>query len=250
MTDFLKTESFELAVYARGDKNATKLAVVIPGRLDTKDYIHLTSLVDYLAAKGYYALSFDPPGSWESPGGIEQYTTTNILKAVNEIIEHFGNRPTVVLGHSRGGSNAMLIGTANPHVTHFVAIMSSVEATTVNVPADKDGFSLETRDLPPGTSRTTERKTYTLPYPYFEDQRQYSALEALKTCTKPKLFFYGTQDVLVSKEEVEKAYWASAEPKQIHALDTEHDYRLHPDMIDEVNRTIGGFLAYFRAGKR
>jgi pimeloyl-ACP methyl ester carboxylesterase len=242
MTDFLKTESFEFCIYAKGDKNAAKLAVVIPGRLDTKDYIHLTSLVDYLAAKGYYALSFDPPGTWESPGDFGLYTTTNILKGVNEIIEYFGNRPTVALGHSRGGSNAMLIGTTNPHVTHFVAIMSSVGATTVNVPADKSGFSLEARDLPPGTSRTSERKKYMLPYSYFEDQRQYSALEALKTCTKPKLFFYGTQDVLTSKEEVEKAYRASAEPKQLHALDTEHDYRLHSNMIDEVNQTIGDFL--------
>lgn len=55
-------------------------------------------------------------------------------------------------------------------------------------------------------------------YSYFEDQRQYSALEALKTCTKPKLFLYGKQDVLVSQGEVEKAYQASAESKQIHAL--------------------------------
>jgi hypothetical protein len=64
----------------------------------------------------------------------------------------------------------------------------------------------------------------------------------LRSCEKPKLFFYGTQDVLVSKENVEEAHNESAEPKQIHALNSEHDYRLRPDIIDEVNQTIGSFL--------
>ena len=83
----IKTKTFELAVYEKGDPNSSKLAIVIPGRLDTKDYIHNTSLVDYLANRGYFALSFDPPGTWESPGDIELYTTTNLIKSVDELIE-------------------------------------------------------------------------------------------------------------------------------------------------------------------
>lgn len=238
----LQTKSFQLATYVKGDENAPKLAIAIPGRLDTKDYAHLRSHVDYLAGKGYFALSFDPPGTWESPGGIELYTTTNILEAINGIIEHFGNRPTVLIGHSRGGSNAMLAGTTNPHVTHFVAIMSHHGPSTVGLPADKQSSTQTTRDLPPGTSRTEERKPFALPYAYFEDQSRYDALPALRTCTKPKLFFYGTKDVLVSEEDVKASYEASAEPKELHALNSEHDYRLHPEIIDEVNQTIGAFL--------
>jgi pimeloyl-ACP methyl ester carboxylesterase len=120
----IKTKSFELAVYAKGDPNSPKLAIVVPGRLDTKDYIHNTSLVDYLAQLGYYAVSFDPPGTWESPGGMELYTSTNCIEAVNELIEHFGNKPTVVAGHSRGGTVAMLAGTTNQHITHIIPIFS------------------------------------------------------------------------------------------------------------------------------
>mgnify|MGYP001605931321 CR=1 FL=1 len=55
----VKTKTFELAVYEKSNKNSSKLAIVIPGRLDTKDYVHNTSLVDYLANHGYFALSFD-----------------------------------------------------------------------------------------------------------------------------------------------------------------------------------------------
>jgi len=31
-------------------------------------------------------------------------------------------------------------------------------------------------------------------------------------------------------------------PKAIHELNTEHDYRLHEDMINEVNDVAGKFL--------
>src|SRR3989344_5911947 len=108
--NILKTKNFEVAVYIKGDPASAKLAIVTPGRLDTKDYLHNTSLVDYLANRGFYALSFDPPGTWESPGSIDLYTTTNYLKVVDELIEHFGNKPTLLAGHSRGGTVAMLAG--------------------------------------------------------------------------------------------------------------------------------------------
>src|SRR3989344_7326448 len=103
----IKTSSFELAEYQQGDTNSSKLALVLPGKLDTKDYPHMRSHVDFLAGKGYLAVSFDPPGTWESPGDISLYTMTNYLRSVNELIEHFGNKPTFVMGHSLDGALAM-----------------------------------------------------------------------------------------------------------------------------------------------
>ncbi len=241
--NLVKTKSFELAIYAKGDEDAARVAIVIPGRLDTKNYIHMTSHVDYLASKGYYALSFDPPGSWESPGGIEIYTTTNTLKAINEIIDLLGNRPTVLIGHSRGGSNAMSVGITNKFVTQFVAIMSNTGPSKVGLPADKNSSSHTTRDMPPGITKTVERKSFILPYSYFEDQMHYDSLSGLKICDKPKLFFYGTNDVLVSKEVVVQAYSMAGDPKEIYELESPHDYRKYPEIIEVVNQTIGEFLA-------
>ena len=78
--------------------------------------------------------------------------------------------------------------------------------------------------------------------PYFKDSEKYSALEKLKTCSKPKLFFYGTHDELSTEMIVRHMYDVAAEPKMIHGLNTEHDYRLHPEIIEEVNQTVGKFL--------
>ena len=241
--NMLKTKSFELAVYAKGDPESPKLAIIVPGRLDTKDYVHNTSLVGYLASRGYFALSFDPPGTWESPGDIALYTTTNCIKAVEELIAHFGNKPTLLAGHSRGGTVAMLVGPGNPHVTHLVAIFSYYGAPSDPEPERiEHGALVSYRDLPPGTEKTKERKRFDLPLNYFEDGKQYNALPGLKNCTKPKLFFYGMQDIMNDPEEVKKAFAESAEPKMIQAVDSEHDYRYHPEAIEEVNRVIGEFL--------
>ncbi len=244
--ELVKTESFELAVYSKGNKNSSKIAIVIPGRLDTKDYIHMTSLVDRLAEEGYHALSFDPPGTWESPGNISIYTTTNYIKAVDELIEYFGNKPTVLAGHSRGGTIAMLAGSKNPNVSHIVAIFSNVgPASPLGKDAKKLGYKESFRDLSPGTSPTEEKKVFKLPFSYFEDGQQYNALPALKTCGKPKLFFCGTDDVMAEPGDVEIAYHASSEPKEIHEVKSEHDYRYSPEAIKEVNETIEKFLVRF-----
>jgi pimeloyl-ACP methyl ester carboxylesterase len=239
----ITTNSFQLAVYLRGSKEANKLAIVTPGRLDSKDYASLTSLVDMLADEGYLAIGFDPPGTWESPGDISLYNTTNILKAINELIDYFDNRPTILLGHSRGGSNSMLAATTNQNVIAFVAIMSSAGPTNVELPA---GGSKEPvvsfRDLPPGSQKTLKQKEFRLPDDYFIDQMKYDATDGLAMSKKPKLFFYGTNDVLVGEADVKSMFNNASKPKSLHVLKSEHDYRLHPEIIHEVNTTIQDFI--------
>lgn len=235
----LKTKSFELATYAAGDGNADRLALVLPGRLDTKDYAHMRSHVDFFASKGMHSLSFDPPGTWESPGDLSLYTTENYLKAIDELIALFGHKPTVVMGHSRGGSVAMVAGIRNPSVTHFVAVMSHYGPSALGDKAREAGVSTSFRDLPPGTAPTKEKKRFDLSLSYFDDSTLYTDMES---CKKPKLFFYGLRDTLVEPNEVRETYEQAAEPKQLCELDSEHDYRYHPDIIEKVNEVVGAFL--------
>src|SRR3990167_9150866 len=117
----IKTNSFTLATYQKGNPDSKKLALVLPGKLDTKDYAHMRSHVDFLANLGFFALSFDPPGTWESPGDISLYTTTNYLKAIDELIKHFGNKPTFIMGHSRGASISMMGASRNSKIMAYAA---------------------------------------------------------------------------------------------------------------------------------
>lgn len=237
----IKTKkNFELATYEKGNKDALKIILLLPGLLDTKDYAHMVSHVNYFAEKGYYALSFDPPGTWDSPGGIELYTMTNYLKAINELIEFLGNRPTVLMGHSRGGVMAMMVGAQNKYVTHIIAAMSHTAPSELDPNKVKDGVKISYRDMPPNDAEN--KKRFDLPVNYFEDVKRYDVLSAIKQCQKPKLFFYGNRDVLVEPAEVKEMFAEASEPKFIKELNSEHDYRRHGDIVDEVNNETWNFL--------
>lgn len=237
----IETENFELAAITHGDPDAAKLALVLPGRLDTKDYAHMVSHVDFLAQQSFYAVSIDPPFSWESPGSTNNYSTTNYLKAVNELINQI-NKPTILIGHSRGGSISILASN-NPHVRAIVPIMATYGPPSA--PSDEDlknGRHFTTRDLPPGTSRTVEQKELTLPLSYFEDGAKYDPETMLQQFKGPKLLICATNDAFIKPEEVRKVFDSLPAPKMFLELATEHDYRLHPDMIEAVNRGISEFL--------
>jgi len=249
----IQTKSFKLAIYKNGDEKSAKLALVLPGKLDTKNYAHMRSHVDYLANRGYLALSFDPPGTWDSQGGIELYTMTNYVRAVHELIEYFGTQSSsqakrkeiFVMGHSRGGSIAMLAGISNPRVTHFASIMSYYSFNPKAHPEypdedwKKNGVKQSKRDLPTDKNQT---RVFNLPYNFLEDQIQYDMLDGLKNSKKPKLFVFGKKDSLVRPEVVKIAYEAAAQPKKLQEIDSDHDYRFHPELIEEMNEIIGDFL--------
>lgn len=241
--NLIQTKSFKLAIYSKGDPGSKKLALVLPGRLDTKDYDSMRSHVNFLASLGFYALSFDPPGTWESPGGIDLFTTTNYIKAVNELIEYFGNKDTFLIGHSRGGTVAILAGAANPHVIGFAPVMATYgEPSPPDPKALKTGIKISHRDLPPGDLKTEEQKEFRLPLNYFTDGQKFDVLTALKQSTKPKLIFYGTDDDFTKPEVVEEVSQTIPEPKMIHKLNSDHDYRYHPKIIEEVNQILGQFF--------
>jgi len=239
----IKTKSFELAVNTKGDQNSVKLAIMLPGRLDTKDYINFLRHMDYLSKRGFYAIVIDPPGTWESPGDISLYSTTNYIKAVNELIEYFGNKPTLLLGHSRGGTVAINVGAKNPNVIGIISIMATYgKANPPSKEAIKAGVDMSSRDLPPGDKRPTKQRIFPLPISYFDDSKRYDTLKELMECRIPKLLFYGDEDSFSTPQEVKEIFKQIPEPKMIHELKTKHDYRLFPEAIEEVNKVLGEFL--------
>lgn len=240
--DIIKTKRFELAVNKKGDISAEKVVICLPGRLDTKDYACFTSHLEYLANKGFFAIAFDPPGTWDSPGSIDLYNTTNYVKAVNELIEYFGNKPTLLMGHSRGGAVSILAST-NPNVIGIVMIMAAYGDPSPPEPDEiRKGFVVSYRDLPPADKKTEEKKRFELPVNYWLDSEKHDVLAVLKSCTKPKLLFSGTNDEYYTPQEVQEIYDSIPDPKMLHELNSDHDYRYHPEIIEAVNKITGEFL--------
>jgi pimeloyl-ACP methyl ester carboxylesterase len=235
--NLLQLPSFTIATYMQGNPDAEKLALVLPGKLDTKDYAHMRSHVDFLAERGYLALSFDPAGTWESPGDISLYTLNNYLKTIDELIEHFGNKPTVVLGHSRGGGMASIAGTLNEKITHFISIMGGKYPSEPWVTLDDKPSR---RDVP--FTNPVQYVKIEMPHIFLEEKDIKDLSKEFASCIKPKLFFLGIKDDLVTPEEVMANYEQFPNPKELYKMNCGHDYRKYPERIVEVNKVIGEFL--------
>jgi hypothetical protein len=102
------------------------------------------------------------------------------------------------------------------------------------------GYAPSYRDLPP--SGGPEEKEFLLPYSFFEDQKKYDLTVDTTSNSKPKMFVYGAYDKLATPETVKETYNLFAEPKLLYKLESDHDYRLFPDLVEEVNRLMKNFL--------
>lgn len=240
----IETSKHLLAVYAKGNKDAGRLAVVLPGFLDTKDYAHIRSHVDYLAARGYFAVSFDPPGTWESGDDIRQYTTSNYLLAVEGLLAKF-DKPAFIVGHSLGGRVGILASLRSPHVFACASIMSGASIAGHWTPPDKvaswktNGTLAASRDLP---YEPQKRRQFYVPFSFYEDALQYDARHGLDKLTIPKLFVAGRQDPYVPTGEVQEVFDAAGDPKQLVMLDASHVYRRQPRAVAAINDALQVFL--------
>lgn len=243
MSNFIKTKSFNLAVYTKGDPKASRVALVLPGRLDTKDYVHMTSLVDALAVEGFYAISFDPPGSWETDGDVKDYTTTNYIRAIEELVGLLGNKPTFLAGHSRGGSVAMLTAGTNKSISGVALLLANYNEATAPMTGEvKDGIYTTSRSLPPGNDKNGAKKEVSLSLDYFADSKKYSPKNAIQKFAGPKLIVRGAKDDFDDPKTLKIIYDSLSEPKQYLEVDSEHDYRYHPEIVEQVNNAVIDFV--------
>lgn len=240
--NILETKSYNVAVNAKGDPSATKVAILMPGRLDTKDYANFVSHIEFLSNLGFYAIAIDVPGTWDSPGDVEDYTTSKYLKVTNELIDVLGNRQTLLLGHSRGGATAQL-ASHNPAVVGLVLINSAYGTPTSPDPKKiVNGALIESRDVPPGNTRTKEQRLFNLPLAYFEDGSKHNIIGSLLDFKGPKLVVHATRDEFEPLENVKSIYESLIEPKMFLEIDCTHDYRLYPEIVKSVETTLGVFI--------
>lgn len=240
----LTVAGFELAAISCGDADAKRLAVVLPGFLDTITQPHIRAHVEYLAGRGYLAVAFDAPGIWGSSGAIADYTMTQWLAALKDVVAQY-DRPTLTIGHSRGGTMALQGAIEIPHVWGAVAIMSKA-----NYGAGSSSFHpldvwrrMGEQEFWVGVPGTPGAKRhFVVPYSVMEDAARYDLRPRLAQLTKPKLFIAGDTDVVVAPQVVREGYDAAADPKQYVEVSGGHLYRRDEEQIEAVNAALGAWL--------
>lgn len=240
------------AVVHYPQKIEEKLAILLPGYLDSKDYAHLVALAEDLKNKGYTAVRFDPTGTWESGGTIADYTVARQFEDVKSVLErmlHKNAYKQILLGgHSRGGFIAILYAIKDPRISAVLALMPpSVLIRTVNKRKikqwEKDGFRVSVRDIP---GKKIEKKEFRVPYANMKKDKRYNVLAEINNLRVPLLLIAGEDDDIVFSDDVKKIYDQANEPKKFTIIkDLHHDYRLKKGDIKIVNREVLKWLLTF-----
>ena len=229
-------------------KQSDRLAILVPGYLDSKDYVHLVMLAEDLSHIGYTAVRFDPAGTWESEGDISEYTIARELDDVGDIISFMLREKTyssiALAGHSRGGAVSILYAARDPRISAVCAIMAPPALRRVASDEKiarwkKDGFRASLKNVPDSMNE----KVFRVPYAVVEESIKYDLPAEVGKLHIPLLLIAGDNDEQVLPRDVKKIYELAHEPKKFISLKgVGHVYRRFPEQIKMVNEVVLAFL--------
>ncbi len=235
-------------VIHEADRKSDNLAILLPGYLDSKDYPHLIDLADDLNQIGHTVVRFDPTGTWESEGDISEYTISQQLEDIKNVLEYMLQqhqyKKILLGGHSRGGFVSILYAAQDSRISTVLGLMppSALIKTVDDEKIEewkKNGFRFSFREIP----GTNKEKEFKVPYSNIEEAKQFDVLEAVKKLHIPVILVTGEFDDVVLPEDVRKIYDNANEPKKFIVIkDVDHDYRQKTEDIEKVNKEIIKFI--------
>lgn len=223
-----------------------KLAILIPGFLDSPDYPHLVKLDQDLTRLGYEVVRITPTGTWELNADISQYSITQTLKDVEAIISQHSDKQIIIGGHSLGGQISLLFTAKHPFVAATISIMGASSFIRPENYQDrviewkKLPYKSIIRDLPEDSTKNREFK---LPYSFVKDTLKHNVLNVIKNVIQPTLFVVGEKDILVTPTHTQQIYTQANQPKKLVIIkNIDHEYRHRPKEIKLVNQEVVNFL--------
>ena len=201
-----------------------KLAILLPGYLDSPDYSHMTVFEKRLKELGYVVERLDPCNLWKT-GDVNNYSVTNYIKQIKDRIDYYRSQhpdEVVLIGHSLGGFTSILTGNLFPEVTKIVALCPPSSIENLGRKWENKPSRISKRDLPNDVSKYRD---FDVPLTFVEDARKYSALDAVHEIKKPLMIFIGMADTLVGPRETEKLVSNAINPHVVRMEGMGHDFR-------------------------
>lgn len=217
-----------------------KVALLLPGYLDSPDYLHLVTFEKRLKELGYTVERLDPCNLWKT-GDVDSYTITNFIKQIKDRVDYYKNQSPeeiVLIGHSNGAFTSIVAAARIPEVTKIVSLCP---------PPDKEGsehkwvngLRVSKRDLP---DNPKEFREFAIPNSHIKDAVQYSAVEDVKKIHKPIMIFIALDDTVVLPEWTEEIVSNANDPYVVRQPGMGHDFRFSQEQCDIVMSEIEKFL--------
>lgn len=218
-----------------------KVALLLPGYLDSPDYLHMITFEKGLKELGYVTERIDPCNLWNG-GDINKYTLTNYIKQVKERVDFYKDEnpeEIILIGHSLGGFVSIIAGCRIPEVDKIISLCSPPDTVSALGKWKGKEPRHSERNLP---NDVNSSRSFDVPYTFAEDGIQYSAVEEVKRCEKPMMIFIALNDQSVAPEETEKIVTAAINPYVVRQPNMGHNFRNNQEECDIVMKEIDKFL--------
>lgn len=185
------------------NNNKSEMSIICHARTSSKDSRPTTLLSEELNRNGINNFRFDFVSCGESSGDWNDYTVSNMIDNLNDVLDYFKQKKGIkkfnLIGCSMGGRIISLVDCKKYNVNKLVLWYPALDYRKgiFNLPgkkeiqAKKDGyFKIE--------------KGVKLSYEYFKDERKYCAYKNLYRNNIQKIFLHGDKDPFVNYKNTVK----------------------------------------------
>ena len=218
-----------------------KVALLLPGYLDSPNYLHMLIFEQALIKLGYVVERLDPCQLWET-NDVKNYLITNYIAQVKERVDFYSQQhpeEIILIGHSLGGFTAIVAGSMIKEVTRIIALCPPPDRVASSLHWEKNQPRHSERELPDNSEKF---KTFDIPYAFVTDGMQYSAAEAVKSMYKPIMIFIALDDQSVPPADTEKIVSNANAPYVVRQPNMKHSFRTSKKECDLVMNEIKKFL--------
>jgi esterase/lipase len=217
-----------------------KIALLLPGYLDSPDYLHMITFEKRLREMGYTTERLDPCNLWKT-GDINNYSITNYLEQIKERVSFYKKQSPeeiLLIGHSMGGFMSIIAGGRISEVTKIVSLCSPPDRKHV-IKKWENKYKHSERDLPDYPKKF---RAFDVPYSFAEDGLQYSACDEVRNIHKPLMIFIASDDTVVPPEDTEEIVKNANNPYVVRQPNLGHNFRHSQEKCNLVMGHIEKFL--------
>lgn len=218
-----------------------KVALLLPGYLDSPDYLHMKTFEKRLSDLGYTVERLDPCNLWET-GDVTNYSITNFIKQIRERVkfyQHQNPREIVLIGHSMGGFTAIIAGSRIKEVTKIVSLCPPPDRIGPSLRWEENKPRYSERELPDNPQQV---RAFDVPYSFVEDGLQYSAVKEVPNLHKSLMIFVALEDKSIPPSNTEQIVANANNPYVVRQPNMGHDFRRSQKECDIVMAEIEKFL--------
>jgi len=218
-----------------------KVALLLPGYIDSPDYLHLKTFDNRLTELGYTVERLDLGDLWKT-GKTDRYTITDFISQISDRVDFYKRQnpdEIILIGHSRGAFTAIIAGNRITEINRIVALCSPPDIKASVGKWKNNGPRVSKRDLP---TNPQEFRKFSIPWNYVEDSLKYSAIDEVKEINKPLMIFIALDDEVVPPELTEKIVVNARNPYVVRQPNIGHDFRFFQSDCNVVMSEIEKFL--------